>query len=143
MDWTVSLQKRVDDPLSSSFNETSYASLGCFPIGLDTYKADFDHVIKSQRRLRSLNLLGRYSTEQLHTAAATLRAYGRGVSRSLDMFPTSRDAISHLSDALAQSQMIRTTILTSMCTPGLILDSIQQKVRSSGRSGKWSQVRHQ
>jgi hypothetical protein len=103
LDWTLALEKRTDNPLSCSFDGTLYGSLGCFPIGLNASKTDFDHVLKSQRRLRSLNLLSRVPAKQLHAAAAALGSYGCGTSTFLDAIPMSRDAIASLVEALANT----------------------------------------
>jgi hypothetical protein len=100
LDWTVALEKRTENPLSCCFDGTLYGSLGCFPIGLNASKADFNHVIKSQRRLRSLKLLTRIPTDQLHAAAQTLSAYCNAESHTLDTVPTLREAIVNLADAL-------------------------------------------
>jgi hypothetical protein len=102
-DWTLALEKRTDNPLSCTFDGTLYGSLGCFPIGLNASKTDFDHVLKSQRRLRSLNLLSRIPTTQLHSTAAILSRYGQGSSASLDTIAMSRDAITNLAEALADT----------------------------------------
>lgn len=103
LDWTVALEKRASNPLSCSFDGALYGPLGCFPIGLNATKADFDHVLKSQRRLRDLKLLSRYPVTQLHTAANILSHYSIDASPFLDSVPTSREAISNLADALAKT----------------------------------------
>jgi hypothetical protein len=103
LDWTLALEKRTDNPLSCSFDGNLYGSLGCFPLGLNASKTDFDHVLKSQRRLRSLNLLSRIPKKQLHAAAAGLSSYGCGSSTFLDMIPMSRDAIANLAETLANT----------------------------------------
>lgn len=103
LDWTLSLEKRMSNPLSCSFDGVLYESLGCFPIGLNASKPDFDHVISSQRRLRSLKLLRRLPSKQLHAAANVLNAYGYGGSQFLDLVPNSKEAVLHLAEALASA----------------------------------------
>lgn len=100
-EWTLAMERRKDNPLSCSSDGTSHSSLGCFPIGLNVSKQDFNHVLKSQRRLRSLKLLSRVSTKELHAAAATLNTYCQGDSSILDAIPSSREALMTLSEALA------------------------------------------
>jgi hypothetical protein len=101
LDWTLSLEKKMNNPLSCSFDGALYESLGCFPIGLNASKADFVHVLSSQRRLRSLKLLSRLPTKQLHAAAEVLSAYGYGSSHFLDLVPNSREAVVHFAETLA------------------------------------------
>jgi hypothetical protein len=103
LDWTVSLEKRTSNPLSCSFDGALYGALGCFPIGLNASKQDFDHVLKSQRRLRGLKLLSRHTAEQLHTVAETLSSYGKESCRAFDSAPASIDAIMHLVEALVNT----------------------------------------
>ncbi|KAJ4366246.1 hypothetical protein N0V83_007882 [Neocucurbitaria cava] len=103
LDWTVALEKRASNPLSCSFDGALYGPLGCFPIGLNATKADFDHVLKSQRRLRDLRLLSRHPVTQLHAAANVLSHYSLDASSFLDSVPNSREAISNLADALAKT----------------------------------------
>jgi hypothetical protein len=103
LEWTTVREKHNSDPLSCSFNGSSYSSLGCFPIGLDASMTDFSRVIDSQRRLRDLKLLRRLSTAQLHSIAEVLRGYCHSSSHFLDFLPTSRDAISKLVEALART----------------------------------------
>jgi hypothetical protein len=103
LDWTLALEKRTDNPLSCTFDGTLYGSIGCFPIGLNASKTDFDHVLKSQQRLRSLNLLSRIPTTQLHATAAVLSRYGQGSSAFLDTIAMSRNAIINLAEALAET----------------------------------------
>jgi hypothetical protein len=103
LDWTVSLEKRTNNPLSCAFDGVLFEALGCFPIGLHASKQDFDHVLKSQRRLRSLKLLSRYTAEQLHVAAATLSSYVNRSCRAFESVLASRDAISHLVEALSKT----------------------------------------
>jgi hypothetical protein len=103
LDWTLALEKRTNNPLSCTFDGTLYGSLGCFPIGLNASKTDFDHVLKSQRRLRSLNLLSRIPAKQLHATAAVLSTYGQGINTFLDTIEMSRDAIADLAEALANT----------------------------------------
>ncbi|KAF2024201.1 glycosyl transferase [Setomelanomma holmii] len=100
LDWTSSVEKRTVNPLSCSFDGATYGSLGCFPIGLDASKADFDHVLSSQRRLRNLNLLAKITSKQLHAAANALNAYCEDTNSYLDAVPTAREAIGVLVDAL-------------------------------------------
>jgi hypothetical protein len=103
LDWTVSLEKRTNNPLSCAFDGVLFEALGCFPIGLHASKQDFDHVLKSQRRLRSLKLLSRYTAEQLHVAAATLSSYVNRSCRAFESVLASRDAISHLVEAMSKT----------------------------------------
>jgi hypothetical protein len=103
LDWTMATEKRTTNPLSCSFDGSLYGLLGCFPIGLDASKADFDRVLESQRRLRNLKLLNRLPATQLHGVSETLRSYGHSSSYFLDVVPALREAISNLTDALAQT----------------------------------------
>jgi hypothetical protein len=103
LDWTMVIEKRATNPLSCSFNGSTYGSLGCFPIGLDASKADFDRVVASQRRLRTLKLLRRLPVIQLHSVAETLGDYGHSSSHFLDVVPTLREAILSLVHALSQT----------------------------------------
>lgn len=99
-DWTLALERRKDNPLSCSYDGTPYSALGCFPIGLNASKTDFNHVLKSQRRLRSLKLLSRIPMKELHAAATALNTYCQGDSHILDAIPSSREAIATLVEAL-------------------------------------------
>jgi hypothetical protein len=102
-EWTSALSRRTRNPLSCSFNGTPYKTLGCFPIGLNASTADFDHVLKSQRRLRGLKLLSRLPARQLHAVADVLRGYCRGGSRALDALPNGREAIANFAALLADA----------------------------------------
>lgn len=101
LDWTLAFQKRTDNPLSCSFDGTLYGALGCFPIGLSGSRADFDHVLKSQRRLRSLKLLSRVPTKKLLDAASALNRYVSSGSGVMDMIPNLKEAIADFADTLA------------------------------------------
>ncbi|KAF1835308.1 hypothetical protein BDW02DRAFT_294479 [Decorospora gaudefroyi] len=103
LDWTMAVKKRANNPLSCSFDGSLYGPLGCFPIGLDGSKADYDCVLNSQRRLRDLKLLSRLPAQQLHTASELLCGYGHSNNPFLDFVPSSREAISSLVAALAQT----------------------------------------
>lgn len=103
LDWTLAFQKRTDNPLSCSFDGTVYRSLGCFPIGLNASQSDFDHIVKSQRRLRSLKLLARLPSCQLHAVAALLEDFCRADSLTLNENPESKEAIEALSHALEKT----------------------------------------
>jgi hypothetical protein len=48
LDWTLAIEKRGSNPLSCSFDGMTYSALGCFPIGLDVSKEDFERVLKSR-----------------------------------------------------------------------------------------------
>jgi hypothetical protein len=89
--------------LSCSFDGTPYKTLGCFPIGLNASATEFDHVLKSQRRLRGLNLLSRLPAKQLHAAGDALSGYCCGGSRALDVLPGAREAIAKFAAALADT----------------------------------------
>jgi hypothetical protein len=103
LDWTMAMEQRDTNPLSCSFDGLTYGPLGCFPIGLDASKSDFDRVLNSQRRLRNLKLLSRLPAMQLHAVAETLNRYGHSSSHLLDAVPTLREAIASLVDALVQT----------------------------------------
>jgi len=103
LDWTLALQKCTENPLSCSFDGAPYGSIGCFPIGLNASKADFDHVLGSQRRLRSLKLLSRFPAKQLHAAAGLLHSYCQRSSEILDAIPGSREAVEDLMEALTKT----------------------------------------
>lgn len=102
LEWTLALQKRTENPLSCSYDGISYGSLGCFPIGLNASRTDFDHVIRSQRRLKSLKLLSRVPTKELHAAASLLDNYRQGSCPILDAVSGSREAIDNLVEGLLQ-----------------------------------------
>lgn len=101
--WSTSLDKRSENPLSYSFAGRFYGPLGCFPIGLNVTQEDFDHVLRSQQRLRGLNLLSKLPAKQLHAAANTISSYGTSASRFLDLVPTSREAVISLANSLARA----------------------------------------
>jgi hypothetical protein len=103
LEWSLALAKSSRNPLSCSFDGLLYGTLGCFPIGLNASAADFDHVIKSQRRLRSLKLLSRMPAKQLHVVADVLGSYCRESSCVLDRIPASREAIADIAEALAKT----------------------------------------
>ncbi|CAA9966934.1 Glycosyl transferase [Pyrenophora teres f. maculata] len=103
LDWSVAMEKKADNPLSCAYDGTLYTSLGCFPIGLDASKADFDRVLVSQRRLRDLKLLSRVTSEQLKATAEVLSGYCHSSSSFLDLVPTSRQAISSLAHVLSHT----------------------------------------
>lgn len=100
LDWTTTLEKRTNNPLSCAFDGAVYGAFGCFPIGLNASKTDFDHVLASQRRLRKLNLLSKLPKNQLHAAAEVLQTYGLSSAHILDVVPTARAAIAQLADTL-------------------------------------------
>jgi hypothetical protein len=103
LDWTLALEKRTDNPLSCSFDGTPYGALGCFPIGLSGSRADFDLVIKSQRRLRSLKLLSRVPSTKLHDAAAALKRYTDSSGGFPDTIPNLKAVVTDFADALANA----------------------------------------
>ncbi|KAF2751551.1 glycosyltransferase family 4 protein [Sporormia fimetaria CBS 119925] len=106
LDWSSCIDKRDANPLSCSFGGTFYGPLGCFPIGFNATQEDFDHVLKSQQRLRSLNLLSRVPGKQLHTIGDLLLQYSGSDASLLDVASSSsssREAISTLANALCQA----------------------------------------
>jgi hypothetical protein len=103
LDWSTCIDKRAANPLSCSFGGSFYGPLGCFPIGLNTSQDDFDHVLRSQQRLRKLKLLSKIPAKQLHTVSTLLSRYTASNSRLLDIVPTSREAITNLANALART----------------------------------------
>ena len=103
LDWTLALEKRTDNPLSCSSTGTTYGPLGCFPIGFNASRQDFDHVLKSQRRLRGLKLLSRVSAKQLQAAASTLQNFTGSSSGILGAVPTLKEAITSIANALSNS----------------------------------------
>lgn len=102
LDWTISWTNRANNPLSCSFDGTVYEALGCFPIGLNASKGDFDHVLKSQRRLRALNLLSRLPSNQFRATMDILSTYIQKRSTVLESIPSLKDTISQLINGLAQ-----------------------------------------
>jgi glycosyltransferase involved in cell wall biosynthesis len=102
LDWSACVEKRAANPLSCSFNGVSYGSLGCFPIGFDASREDYEKVLKSQQRLRNLKLLSRVPATQLQDAARVLRSYGQSTSTFPDFVPTARRAIMQLADMLSR-----------------------------------------
>jgi hypothetical protein len=103
LDWSTSMDKRTANPLSCSFSGAFYGPLGCFPIGMNASEDDFEHVLRSQQRLRQLNLLSKVPSKQLHTIANLLSNYSASKGWPLDTVPSSREAIKMLADALARS----------------------------------------
>jgi hypothetical protein len=103
LDWAMAMEKYAANPLSCSFDGSLYGTLGCFPIGMDASKADFDRVLNSQRRLRNLNLLNRLPATQLHGISQSLSSYGHSSNHFLDIVPSLREAISNFTDALAET----------------------------------------
>ncbi|KAL6708799.1 hypothetical protein ACN47E_002206 [Coniothyrium glycines] len=103
LDWTLAITKQSNNPLSSSSSGTRYDSLGCFPVGFEASRTDFDHVLQSQRRLRSLKLLNRLSTTELHAAASVFHAFKDAAANLFEVVPNSMEAVSTLASALAQT----------------------------------------
>jgi len=102
-DWSSAQETRKSNPLSCAFDGTTYKALGCFPIGLNASKSDFDHVLKSQRKLRDLKLLSKISAEELHMASDVLRGYSVQANDYFDSIPALREAILCLSTLLAET----------------------------------------
>ncbi|KAI8933556.1 hypothetical protein NX059_009290 [Plenodomus lindquistii] len=102
-EWVSVAGMRATDPLSCAFDGTLYKGLGCFPIGLNASRVDFDHVLKSQRRLRKLNLLSKVSAKELHQASTILNSYGLHDSVLFDTTPMLREAIVGLATMLAET----------------------------------------
>lgn len=100
LNWSSSVEKFPANPLSCSFTGSLYRSLGCFPIGFDATQNDFNHVLRSQQRLRKLNLLSKLSAQQLHEVAKQILGYSTSASRYLDRIPTARDNLSALANTL-------------------------------------------
>ncbi|OAG05912.1 uncharacterized protein CC84DRAFT_1145638 [Paraphaeosphaeria sporulosa] len=103
LNWSTAVEKRVANPLSCSFAGTLYGSLGCFPIGFDATQADFNHVLRSQQRLRKLNLLSRMPAQKLHEVAQRILSYSTSVCRYVDLVPTARDNLSTFANALLRT----------------------------------------
>lgn len=100
LDWTMAVEEHTYNPLSCSFDGSPYSSLGCFPIGLDASKADFDRVINSQRHLRDLKLLNRLPAEQFRAISEILGRFASSSSHFLNLVPTMKEAIIGLVEAL-------------------------------------------
>lgn len=103
LNWSTAMEKRAANPLSCSFSGSFYGPLGCFPIGLNASQEDFDHVLRSQQRLRGLNLLSRLPATRLHEVSQILSTYAESTSATLDIVPTSRDAISTFANILSRA----------------------------------------
>ncbi|KAL5424690.1 hypothetical protein PMIN04_003073 [Paraphaeosphaeria minitans] len=103
LNWSTAVEKRVANPLSCSYSGTIYGSLGCFPIGFDATQTDFDHVIRSQQRLRKLNLLSKLPAKRLHEVAQQILSYSTSSSRYVDLVPTARDNLSTFANALLRT----------------------------------------
>ncbi|KAL5117245.1 hypothetical protein ACEQ8H_004804 [Pleosporales sp. CAS-2024a] len=101
LDWTLAFEKRTDNPLSCSSDGTMYGSLGCFPIGFNASATDFDHVLKSQRRLRGLKLLSRVTAKQLHAAGNCLKRYSESADDLFNAVPTLKEVVADFGDALS------------------------------------------
>ncbi|KAF2638314.1 hypothetical protein P280DRAFT_551446 [Massarina eburnea CBS 473.64] len=104
LNWSSAVEKNESNPLSCSFDGTFYGSFGCFPIGLNASKEDFEHVLQSQQRLRNLNLLSQLPSKQLHTMATVLSKYRDSSWRLFDSISTSRAAISTFTEALLSTK---------------------------------------
>jgi hypothetical protein len=75
-DWITHMDHIPSNPLDQSPSGSSYDGLGCFPLGLDVTQDDFSQILKSQQRLRKLNLLDRISSERI-------REMGSGIAKSI------------------------------------------------------------
>lgn len=100
LNWSTSVEKHVANPLSCSFSGSLYGTLGCFPIGLDASRDDFEHVLRSQQRLRKLNLLSKMTADKLHEVGKQIMDYSNSRSRFIDLVPTARDTLSNFANAL-------------------------------------------
>ncbi|PVH97644.1 glycosyltransferase family 4 protein [Periconia macrospinosa] len=98
--WSSAMKRHNSNPLSCSADGTRYGSLGCFPIGLNATQADFEHVLKSQERLRHLNLLSKVTIKELHAIGNILHTYSRSESSLLETISNSRAAVTAFADAL-------------------------------------------
>ncbi|KAF1973638.1 hypothetical protein BU23DRAFT_639358 [Bimuria novae-zelandiae CBS 107.79] len=103
LNWITAVERPIANPLSCSFNGSPYGSLGCFPIGLDATREDFDHVLRSQQHLRKLNLLSKLSATKLHEVGKHIMSYTTSGSRYIDLVPTARDTLSTLANTLARA----------------------------------------
>lgn len=102
-DWSTSMEKHAVNPLSCSFSGSLYGPMGCFPVGLDASQEDFEHVLRSQQRLRNLNLLSKLPATQLHSVAQSLSAYAASACHFLELDSTSRDAITNFASVLSRA----------------------------------------
>lgn len=103
LDWSTCMDKKTANPLSCSFGGSFYGPLGCFPIGLNASQEDFDHVLRSQQRLRNLKLLSKLPAKELQTMGKVLSRYNNSENRLFDIVPTSRETILNLALALENS----------------------------------------
>jgi hypothetical protein len=71
-DWVNKVLYRPVDPLSTSSQGLDYTGLGCFPIGMQASKPEFDGLVQLQSRLLSLNLLQRVESKVLEDIARDL-----------------------------------------------------------------------
>lgn len=101
LDWVALMDRSVTNPLSSSPEGRFYGPFGCFPIGFDATRKDFEHVLDSQRRLRRLGLLSAPTQQQLQKAADEIRQYGTSESSFLTMVPMCKEVALGLSEALS------------------------------------------
>ncbi|KAF1955380.1 hypothetical protein CC80DRAFT_93164 [Byssothecium circinans] len=104
LSWSAAVEKNVSNPLSCSFDGNFYGSFGCFPIGFNVSKEDFEHVLRSQQRLRNLNLLSQVPATQLRTIATALSDYKDSSWYLFDSILTSRSAISTFTEALVSTK---------------------------------------
>ncbi|OCL10264.1 glycosyltransferase family 4 protein [Glonium stellatum] len=105
--WTAYLDRSPFNPLSRSPSGNVHDFLGCFPIGLDVTREDFDLVVKAQQRLRRLNLLSQVPSTQLHEIGTSLSQLGDIENAfpdiSLSMRQAIRDLAKHLANTSAEA----------------------------------------
>jgi hypothetical protein len=75
-EWFLLKQEALGDPLRLSPSGKSYDAIGCFPLGVDVNKDDFQEIVWSQRNLDKLKLLDSIQP-------AVLREYGAIFSQFL------------------------------------------------------------
>ncbi|KAF2430083.1 hypothetical protein EJ08DRAFT_697629 [Tothia fuscella] len=132
MEWVAGVNKSALDPLSSSISGTNYIALGCFPIGLSVTENAFGEVVKSQRRLRRLNLLNQIPSSKVRDLAIPIQLYLAAQSSSASTSPTSR-ALRDFAELLSKA-----SDLDQLSDPIQIYLGIDSGFHGSANSQFWS-----
>ncbi|KAH8586586.1 glycosyl transferase [Bisporella sp. PMI_857] len=90
------------DPLSTSAGGDDFKGLGCFHLGLEVGPKDFADVLRTQRKLRDLDLLHQIKEEELQRIARQIKTLNDAQSSST-IAPTSSQAVKELLDLLTIS----------------------------------------
>jgi hypothetical protein len=132
MEWVAGINKSALDPLSSSISGTNYLALGCFPIGLSVTEDAFGEVVKSQRRLRRLNLLNQMPSNKVRDLAIPIQLYLAAQPASATTSPTCR-ALREFAELLSKA-----SDLDQLSDPIQIYLGIDSGFHGSASSQFWS-----